>query len=831
MRTTIAHRRASDNSDQSVLLHLTEVGELASKFAAKANLSEQGKLIGLLHDFGKYSEEFQNYIKSGIGDYDQDDEGWVDSVSMKGKVDHSTAGAQFIWNWCKKRSPKTGHGELAGQILALCIASHHSGLINCICVEGKSDFVNRMDKPDAKSHLEESTALADKELIQNLDLLLTPDFLKQFFSVIKLDPAQWTITESFRLGMLTRLLFSSLIDADRLNSAEFETPERKATRLKREAYYEWDIPITRLEAKLSSFRSANSNAPDRINSLRENIAEDCLQKSTEPQGIYTLSVPTGGGKTLASLRYALNHARKHKLDRIIYIIPYTSIIEQNAGAIREIIEEVNDPFDWVLESHSNLEPADAWRSKLVSENWDAPIVFTTMVQFLETLFSGGTKKVRRLHQLANAVLIFDEIQTLPINCTHLFCNAINYLSQQANTTTVLCTATQPVLHQLNVPEKGQLVLAENHEIVRDTEKLFTDLSRVTINNRYRPTGWSSEEITELAVDNYKQHGNCLIIVNTKAWAQALYQSCSYILGDETIFHLSTNQCAAHRQDKLQEIRDRLDDKRPVLCISTQLIEAGVDVDFAHVIRFIAGLDSIAQAAGRCNRNGKLTDDDGLPIKGQVDIVNPDKETINSLVDIKEGREITLRLLQDASVRDDLLAPQLMKSYFEKYFLNRKDDMAYPATTRKNHSGNLLNWLSQNEGNVGNQNKRSDFKGRQQIGKVPLLQQSFKDAGDAFKAIDSQAKSLIVPHGKGQALITQLCGLAKDFQAKEYYTALKAAQKYTVNVFPNVWQKLDSIGALHETSEGEGIFYLNEQYYSDEYGVSTEKVGELMSMSI
>ena len=833
MRKTIAHRRASDGVDQSVLSHLNEVGDLAEKFAAKANLSEQGKLLGLLHDFGKYSEAFQNYIKSGVGDHDVDDTGWVDSKSLKGKVDHSTAGAQYIWNWCSVRSQKTGHGELVGQILAICIASHHSGLINCISVEGEPVFKNRMEKPDSNSHLLESTVLADKALIDSVDELLNTDFLKHFFKIIKLDPSNWSITEAFRVGMLTRFLFSCLIDADRLNSSEFETPQRKTLREKRESYYDWDIPINRLEAKLESFSQANSTEPNKINNIRADIADDCLKKSNDPQGIFTLSVPTGGGKTLASLRYALHHARKHELDRIIYIIPYTSIIEQNAAAIREIVEDASDPFDWVLEHHSNLEPKDAWRSKLVAENWDAPIVFTTMVQFLEVLFSGGTRSVRRLHQLANAVVVFDEIQTLPINCTHLFCNAINFLSQQAKTTTVLCTATQPLLDQLNVPEKGQLVLAQDHEIVRDKEQLFSDLSRVTINNRCKQPGWSTNEITELAIENYQRYGSCLIIVNTKVWAKTLYQHCSETLDEKIVFHLSTNQCAAHRQDMLKAIRERLDNKQPVLCISTQLIEAGVDVDFAYVIRFVAGLDSIAQAAGRCNRNGKLTDQDGKSIKGQVDVVNPDKETIQSLVEIKEGQDITFRLFDEASKEKekDLLAPELMKRYFELYFFNRKEDMSYPTKTRKNQAGNLLNWLSDNKENIGRQNMRNDGEGRQQQGKVPLLEQSFKDANDAFKAIDSQAKPVIVPYEAGAELITQLCGLAKDFQAKEYYEALKAAQKYTVNVFPNVWRKLEVAGALHETKQGEGIYFLDEQNYSKDYGINDQRVSNLNDMNL
>lgn len=824
MKETIAHRRTSDDKDQSVLLHLTETGILASQFAAKAKLGKQGQILGLLHDFGKYSNEFQRYIESGVGKLNPDDEGWVDSKSLKGKVDHSSAGAQYIWQWCKDKAHKTGHGELAGQILAICIASHHSGLINCISSEGENDFYNRMDKDDSKTNLNESKNLADQELMAQLENLLNQQFLKDFFKVIKPKPSN--ITEAFRLGMITRFLFSCLIDADRLNSAEFETPSRKHDRLLRTAYYNWDIPIERLENKFREFASSNDESHNPINDIRANIANDCLEKASSPQGIYTLTVPTGGGKTLSSLRFALHHAKVHKLDRIIYIIPYTSIIEQNAKAIRDVVEKEGDPFSWVLEHHSNVEPSDDWRSKLVSENWDAPIVFTTMVQFLEALFNNGTRSVRRLHQLANAVLVFDEIQTLPISCTHLFCNAINYLTQETKTTAVLCTATQPVLDKLDNPEKGQLNLATNSEIVRDTQQLFLDLSRVTVNNRCKQGGWSLEEITDLAIDNYQQFGSCLIIVNTKAWATELFKSCSEHIEDEAIFHLSTNQCAAHRNDKLKEIRQRLDSGKPTFCVSTQLIEAGVDVDFSYAIRFIAGLDSIAQAAGRCNRNGKLRNLEGQMIKGQVDVLNPDKETVQSLIDIKIGQDITQRIFADAQ-SSNLLAPELMTKYFKHYFFDRKDDMNYPITTRSGQTANLLNWLSSNEQNTGKKNHK-----RQAIGKIPLLEQSFREAGEAFKAIDSEARGLIVPYGdEGKQLIAELCGLAKEFEPEQYYAALKTAQKYSVNVFPNIWKKLEDADAVKETQAGEGIFYLDESHYSDDFGLSTEMTNSLQSMNL
>ena len=355
-------------------------------------------------------------------------------------------------------------------------------------------------------------------------------------------------------------------------------------------------------------------------------------RAQDTQGIYTLTVPTGGGKTYASLRYALHHANTDGLQRIIYVIPYTSIIEQNAEAIRKVIQHQGDQYPWVLEHHSNLEPENqTWHSKLAAENWDAPVVLTTMVQFLETLFSGGTRGVRRLHQLANSIIIFDEIQTLPINCTHLFCNALNFLSAYTKTTAVLCTATQPLLDQLKSPEKGQLLIPEENHLITDVRQLFDQLKRVEISNKTKSGGWTEEEIAALARSELNSKGNCLVVVNTKASAQALYMSCSDVIDAESLFHLSTNQCSAHRSDLFRRMRARLAAGFPVLCFSTQLIEAGVDIDFSSVIRFLAGLDSIAQAAGRCNRNGRLD-------TATVHVVNPMQETIDQLIDIKVGIE-------------------------------------------------------------------------------------------------------------------------------------------------------------------------------------------------
>ena len=416
-----------------------------------------------------------------------------------------------------------------------------------------------------------------------------------------------------------------------------------------------------------------------------------------------------------------------------------------------------------------------------------------------------------MHQLTNSVLIFDEIQTLPINCTHLFCNALNFLTNYCETTAVLCTATQPLLDQLKTPEKGQLKIPPENELVSDVPQLFDDLKRVEVSNKVRSEGWTTEQIAELALDEFEKFGSCLIIVNTKAWAQQLYQALQTEKNKGIIFQLSTSLCPAHRKTILKEVRKRLEQGLPVLCISTQLIEAGVDVDFASVIRFLAGLDSIAQAAGRCNRNG-------LRDMATVHVVNPIDEKIDLLKDIKTGRDKAQRVLGEGF--DDLLAPDAIKQYFKYYFYDRADEMTYPISAKQfKRDDNLLNLLSNNPKNIG----RSENSG--------LLQQSFMTAGKAFKAIDSPTQAVIVPYNKeAKHLIAELGRIAKEFDVKTYRQLLKQAQKFSVNVFPNIWKRLQAENAVHEIQQGEAIYYLDEKYYSDDFGLSDKPCSKMSVLS-
>jgi CRISPR-associated endonuclease/helicase Cas3 len=550
-----------------------------------------------------------------------------------------------------------------------------------------------------------------------------------------------------------------------------------------------------------------------------------LSFASREKGLFQLTVPTGGGKTKASLRFALHHAKKHKMERIIYVVPYTSIIDQNARVAREIFETGNKTGrQIVLEHHSNLtQEKDTWQSKILSQNWDAPIVFTTAVQFLETLFGSGTRGARRMHQLANAVIIFDEIQTIPVKTIHLFNNAINFFVEQCGSTVVLCTATQPLLDKVDAG-KGAARLSVDPQMAPDTETIFEELHRATIEDKRKVGGWTDDEIAKAALDEMKASGSALVIVNTKSQAKAIYGICREREKEADIFHLSTSMCPAHRRVVFDKIRKCLDPDtpKPVVCISTQLIEAGVDVDFGSVIRCLAGLDSIAQAAGRCNRNG-------LRQFGRVLVVNPQNENLDRLPDIRIAKDKAERVLGE--YKDDpeafahnLQSPAAMDRYYEYYFYSRKSEMDYPV---KNKGGqkkyDLLTLLSRNASAV------EAFKRKN--GKAPAfsLRQSFKSAAEEFKAIDTATEGVIAPYGAdGKRIVNEMLSSADP---KERHKLLMKAQSFSVNMYPREVEKLDKVRGYYEIWPGSGVYCLYPQYYSDEFGFSVEPVGPMPTLIV
>ena len=793
---------------------------MAGRFASKIGLGKHGELLGLLHDLGKATSEFDLYIRSATGLIDPDEDDYVDATEKKGKIDHSSAGAQVIYRYF---SDKGNESLLTSQILSLAIASHHSGLIDCLTCNGDDNYSRRMKKPDEKTRVKEALLSINDEINRKVgELLFNNDLVGKINQKLILLRESNDSKESliFKIGLLVRFLFSCLIDADRLSTADFEFPWR--AKLRPQGHYtEWAVLTERLNLYLSRL-----NNQGKVNILRQQISNYCLDFSSRPRGLYQLTVPTGGGKTLSSLRFALNHAEREHMDRIIYIIPYTSIIDQNAEKTREVLEGKTEHgpnvSNIVLEHHSNLTPErENSRQKVLSENWDAPVVFTTMVQFLDALFGFGTRNSRRMHQLANAVIIFDEIQTLPVRCVHLFNATIRFLIGGCGSTVVLCTATQPLLDRV-VPVQRALQIKPEQQMIPDARKMFEELKRVDVYDQRKMGGWAEEEVAELAKKELDETGSVLIVVNTKNAAIKLFQRFDNY-SKAKVFHLSTNMCPAHRREILDNVMKFLPDKAPVICISTQLIEAGVDIDFGSVIRYLAGLDSIAQAAGRCNRNGTR------PQQGRVFIVNPKEENLDRLKDIKIGRDKAQRVLDEfrddpIQFDEDILGLGAMERYYHYYFYDRREEMCYKVGSNSlvGRSDSLFDLLSTNLLSVQEHQRKNASP------QIPL-RQSFMTASKAFQSIDSPGRGVVVPYGvEGERIVNDLCS---SYDLEKQYRLLREAQRYSINVFPYVFDKLVKQQIIREVQNGAGVFYLDKHYYSDRYGMSEYPVNQMENLIV
>jgi len=821
MNEFIAHIRKEDNEKQKLIDHLIQVGEKCSELVAKISLPKEiGKILGLLHDFGKASKDYQDYLKTNEGLINPDEDNY--SKAKRGDVDHSSAGAQLIY---EKLANRGQEGKILAQFLALAIASHHSGLIDCLKPDGFNEFQRRIGKDYNDTHLKEARSNLQSVEVQ-LDKILAQPIEKQFFKkLMSMKDAEKDVTLAFKHGLLARFLLSCLLEADRLNTADFENPNNEAIR-NYGKYVPWDVLIERLETKYAEYAQKTAQMePGRaleVNQLRAQVAQACLDTARKPKGIYQLTVPTGGGKTEASLRFALHHAKAHQMDRVFYIVPFITIIDQNADKIRDILETADERGKVVLEHHSNFVPEDdtRYRHNLLAENWDAPIVFTTQVQFLEALFGSGTRDARRMHQLANSVIIFDEVQNVPLKITHMFNAALRFLTHDCGATVVLCTATQPPLDKLP-NEYRRLTIAPEYQIIQNPQELFEKLKRVEVHDERKPGGWTNAEIADLAERALQEKGSVLIVVNTRSSALAVYQEIKSRNLGVPLYHLSTNMCAAHREEVLEkEIKPKLEAREPVICVSTQLIEAGVDIDFGAVIRSLAGLDSIAQSAGRCNRHGLRKDG------GSVWVVNPQEENLDRLKDIKSGQENAQRVFDDfkdnpEDFESNLIGLVAISRYYEQYYNEHKHELDYPVSKDSSieRDDKLFNLLAKNELSTNN------YQAAHQ-GNPPdiLLRQSFRSASGEFRVIDSPTRGVIVPYKEGEKIINELCSA---FEPEKQGKLIKQAQRYSVNLFDHQFEKLFNTGVIQEVQKNVGIYYLDKQYYSEEFGWSDEPVGNMV----
>ena len=753
--------------NQELIDHLTATADLAKKFAGVFGCENTGYLAGLLHDMGKYTHAFQDYLERSLrGDNVQ-----------RGEVIHALQGAKFAGGKI--------NDHLIADIIGNVIATHHGGLFDNI-TDGERTLSVRTNKSEEKLHYEET--------VKNFNPSINETELKaeilgfcQTCQTKKLNPF-------FMLHFFTKAIYSCLVDADRSNSAGLEIDN---------AVPGWKNLIQQLENYLGSFSGDGD-----IDEVRKGISEQCKQGGGRNQGIYTLSVPTGGGKTLSGLRFALEHAKKNNLKRIIYVIPYLSILDQTAATMHKVFSDNGDEL--ILEHHSNIEPPhedDAEEQyRLLTSRWDSPIILTTMVQFLESIYSNKASKLRKFHNMSEAVLIFDEIQALPIKCVHLFNEAVNFLKIFGKSTVLLCTATQPHLQKTERP----VLLSDKPDIVSITQRELEVFERVHIKNKTQ-SKMDHEQIAGLVKEQVEQEKSTLVILNTKGDARKVYEECRSIECEKAF--LTTDLCPAHRLNVLDRLRKNLapETKRLTLCVSTQLIEAGVDVSFDCVIRAQAGMDSIIQAAGRCNRNKEN------PTPQSVYVIDVQNEKLSRLPEIKDGKDVTARVFREKQ-GDNLLSDVVINLFYQYYFFDQQKGanigkMDYKTKDEKTTIYNLLNENFLGAKAYRNRNNR-DYQG---------LPCAFQTAANEFSVIDGIQTGVVVPYGDALKLVDEF---QRSYEPKGKMRILKQLQKYTVSVYSNALDEIKQAASLVDDT----FYLLSPDYYdAEEQGLKREAMFSLLNV--
>ncbi len=598
--------------------HLDAVAKRAAAFAEAFGWAETAQAAGLLHDIGKCSEEFFDYIKrSSAGE-----------EGLHGP-DHSTAGA---------RVGETTYPFPYGRFLSHIIAGHHAGLSDWDKLERRLGADYRIPHYDGW-----------QQTIPGLPASIVPTARFK-------ERAEIGFTRAF----LIRMLFSCLVDADFLETERFYA-EAKDERIERGGHLNLAILRDRLRAYMARMAAeAAKKNPGKLNALRAEMLRDAVAKADAEPGLFTLTVPTGGGKTLASLSFALEHAVRHGLSRVIYVIPYTSIIEQTADVFRTALDTKDDilehhaSFDWERANdarETDDEGADGLKKlRLAAENWDVPIVVTTAVQFYESLFANRTSRCRKLHNLVKSVIVIDEAQMMPLKLLLPSMATVQELVTNYGASVVLCTATQPALRVVDGFEGG-FAIDDTRELAPDPKRLYADLKRFDIEWKAAPV--SDNEIAA----RFAERLQMLTVVNTRARAKALFAAIKDMQG---AYHLSTLMCPLHRRKVLAEIKQRLKEQKPVRLVSTSLIECGVDIDFPEVWRAATGLDSILQAGGRCNREGG-------PVPGRVVVFATEKIPKDIDVFWQAARPVLRRFTDNPNDVEPI------RSYFNEVYWQRGRD--------------------------------------------------------------------------------------------------------------------------------------------------------------
>lgn len=753
---------------------------LYAKAAAGAEFEILAELAGMMHDMGKFRIEFEQYLTASV----------KSENVRRGSVVHTFSAPRYaLENWgsgCDTRS-------LAAQFVAFATGAHH-GLFDCLSPDGSDGFEHRMEWDDAAYNASKMAFLNEciseeklnglfEKTVNETELLIGKAFQGAQLAAGKMQQDLF----AFYIGLAARFILSCVIEGDRRDTAEFMKNKKLS-----DVNADWKAALQHMEKLLDGMDSSST-----INKARRSISDVCRNAAERPSGIYKLNVPTGAGKTLSSLRYALAHADISGKKRIIYVIPLLSVLEQNAMELHRRL----DGYVPIIEHHSNVvnEKRDSEEldmNELLMENWQSPFIITTMVQLLNTLFSGKTSCVRRMNALRDSVIIIDEVQSIPRKMLSLFTGAMNFLSVFCNTDIVLCSATQPCFDKCEYP----INYAPNPEIVPYDELLWNCFERTEIIDKTASPGMTVEELGIFAAERAVEN-SVLIICNKKAEALSLWNEISKKT-DAEVFHLSTAMCMTHRVETLKEIKAALGEKRKIICVSTQLVEAGVDFSFGCVIRVLAGLDNAAQAAGRCNRSGEL---------GHicpVYLVRLKNENLTHLKEIADSQNASSHVLSMYSLNrskypDGVTGRAAISDFYISLYKNMKDSQLFCVD--QTTIGELLSL------NVPARTRAS--------GSDYALAQAFRTAGDCFEVFDDAATDIIVPYGDGKRIIADLCSEKAEHDINVREALIQKAAKYSVSIMGYELKKL--LGSGVQAICGGMVFILLPEYYSEETGFQAD----------
>ena len=771
--------------------HSYHTADYARNALSGLGLEELAYTAGIIHDAGKFSQEFKCYLeKAANGDQ-----------VKKGSVIHTFTAVRYLLT--RKHPPKAGTLAAVSELIAYAAGAHH-GLFDCLDENGSSGFDHRIECDSIHSDISIRNFFAEciPETELETHLQKSASELTTFMARIR------SLTKKqdeacFYISLLTRLLLSAVIEGDRRDTAEFmnliKYPDHGDMTLL------WKKCLSSIEGKLDGLPS---DTP--ISAARRKISDICRSFAEKTGGILRLHVPTGGGKTLSSLRYAAAHAGLYKKRRIIFTSPLLSILDQNAEIIREYVGDTNI----ILEHHSNVvretntsgkdADTDFDERELLCENWNSPIIITTLVQLLNTMFDGKISSIRRFQSLCDSVIVIDEVQTVPTNMLTLFNLACNFLANVCNTTLVLCSATQPCFERA---EHG-LIFSSDCEIVPYDEHLWAIFKRTEIKSA---GSMLLEEIPDFALSVLNESSSLLIVCNKREQAEKIW--CDLSSRSERCYHLSAAMCMAHRRDLLRRVKQDLDAGHKVILVSTQVIEAGVDISFGCVIRLCTGMDSIVQAAGRCNRNHESE------TPGPVYIVQCADENLSKLKEINRARTACISLINDfdrdaSRYAGDLASDTAIYEYYSELYNNMPKGFQDYHTEKYSY----YELMSENSKCL----QRSSFANNPKY----ILNTSMKTAGASFEVFDNDTYDIIVPYGEeGKRIIAAIWavypeGASSKNDVSVLLDLVRRARPFTVSLYKYQYDKLNGIGCLL-TDASHTVTILKESYYDENTGVITD----------